>query len=58
MIQILLSQVLTEAVAALMWHSIRLERADLEKFKALKVSEYKRKTDYIKFFIGGRQNRF
>ncbi|GMT35170.1 hypothetical protein PFISCL1PPCAC_26467, partial [Pristionchus fissidentatus] len=30
-------KVLTEAVAALMWHSIRLERADLEKFKALKV---------------------
>lgn len=30
-------KVLNEAVAALMWHSITLEREDLEKFKALKV---------------------
>lgn len=28
---------LNEAVAALMWHSITLEKEDLEKFKALKV---------------------
>lgn len=28
---------LNEAVAALMWHSITLEREDLEKFKALRV---------------------
>ncbi|KHN79846.1 C-terminal-binding protein 2 [Toxocara canis] len=33
----LFSQVLNEAVAALMWHSITLEREDLEKFKALRV---------------------
>ncbi|VDP18017.1 unnamed protein product [Onchocerca flexuosa] len=30
-------KVLNEAVAALMWHSITLEREDLEKFKALRV---------------------
>uniref|UniRef100_A0A1I7ZUS1 THAP-type domain-containing protein n=1 Tax=Steinernema glaseri TaxID=37863 RepID=A0A1I7ZUS1_9BILA len=30
-------KVLNEAVAALMWHSITLEKEDLEKFKALKV---------------------
>lgn len=30
-------KVLNEAFAALMWHSITLEREDLEKFKALRV---------------------
>lgn len=30
-------QVLNEAVAALMYHSIKLEKEDLEKFKVLKV---------------------
>uniref|UniRef100_A0A914C1E1 THAP-type domain-containing protein n=1 Tax=Acrobeloides nanus TaxID=290746 RepID=A0A914C1E1_9BILA len=30
-------KVLNEAVAALMWHSITLEKEDLEKFKALKI---------------------
>ncbi|KIH47347.1 hypothetical protein ANCDUO_22596 [Ancylostoma duodenale] len=34
---VLLIKVLNEAVAALMYHSIKLEKEDLEKFKALRV---------------------
>lgn len=32
-----LFQVLNEAVSALMWHTISLNREDLEKFKALRL---------------------